>query len=178
MIRPILLYGDKVLREVSAPAQKGSKLDLSALISDMFETMHRANGVGLSAVQIGIPLRIFVIEANIKEEDFHFRGSFINPKILREWGNNVKHPEGCLSVPGLAALVERPDNIEMEWYDDKWEYHKKEFSGFSSRIIQHEYDHLEGIIYTDYIDKMWEETLRPSLELIESRKMEIPYLWK
>jgi len=176
MVRPIVLYGDPILREISAEVNKGSKLEIDMLISDMFETMHKANGIGLSAVQIGIPLRVFVVEAHIKEENFHFRGAFINPKIVEELGMDVKHPEGCLSVPGLAAMVERSEGIEMEWYDDQWKYHKEKFHGFAARILQHEYDHLEGKIYTDYLDTMWQKMFETPLSLIESRDMEVPYL--
>lgn len=178
MIRPVVLYGDPVLREVSAEVNKGSKLDIDRLIDDMFETMHRANGIGLAAVQIGVPLRVFVVEAHIEEENFHFRGVFINPKILKELGMDVKHPEGCLSVPGLAAMIERSEGIEMEWYDEKWEYHKEKFYGTAARILQHEYDHLEGKLYTDYLDTMWQKMFEIPLKLIEERKMEVTYLCK
>jgi len=178
MIRPIVLYGDPILREISAEVQPGAKLDISRLISDMFETMHKANGVGLSAVQIGIPLRLFIIEAHIEEENFHFRGVFINPKIIQELGMDVKHPEGCLSVPGLAAMVERSEGIEMEWYDEKWNKHTEKFYGFAARIIQHEFDHLEGKIYIDYLDTMWQKMFEAPLQLIENRVMECTYLCK
>jgi peptide deformylase len=176
MVRPIVLYGDPILREISAEVNKGSKLEIDMLISDMFETMHKANGIGLSAVQIGIPLRVFVVEAHIEEENFHFRGAFINPKIVEELGMDIKHPEGCLSVPGLTAMVERSEGIEMEWYDDQWKYHKEKFYGFAARILQHEYDHLEGKIYTDYLDTMWQKMFETPLSLIKSRDMEVPYL--
>jgi len=178
MIRPVVLYGDPVLREVSAEVNKGSKLDIDRLIDDMFETMHRANGIGLAAVQIGVPLRVFVVEAHMEDENFHFRGVFINPKILQEIGMDVKHPEGCLSVPGLAAMIERPEGIEMEWYDEKWAYHKEKFHGTAARILQHEYDHLEGKLYTDYLDTMWQKMFETPLSLIEERKMEVTYLCK
>lgn len=157
---------------------KESKFDIKYLVNDMFETMHKANGVGLAAIQIGIPLRLFVIEAHIEADNFHFRGAFINPKILKEGGNFVKHPEGCLSVPQLAAPVERFEDIELEWYDERWNYHKEKFSGYEARMIQHEYDHLEGKLYIDYLSYMWAETFKVSLQLIKERKMEIPYLWK
>lgn len=178
MIRPILLYGDPALRTVSMEIDKNSKLDVEKLISDMFETMHRANGIGLSAIQIGVPLRLFVIEAHLPEEEFHLRGVFINPKIIQEFGVDIKHPEGCLSVPGLTAMVERKEGIEMEWYDENWTYHKQEFRYLASRIIQHEYDHLEGKIYVDRLDTMWKKMFERPLELIESRKMEVTYLCK
>lgn len=177
MVKPIVIYGDPILNIESSEVKKGTP-GISLLLRDMFETMHKANGVGLSAIQIGIPLRIFTIEAHLEKENFHFRGIFINPNIIREFGNLIKHPEGCLSVPGIAALVERLESIEMEWYDENWEYHKEIFSGFDSRIIQHEYDHLDGLIYIDRLDKMWKDMIDPSLELIKERSIEIPYLIK
>lgn len=178
MVRPILLYGDPILNEVSSEISGQLKSGTYVLIDDMFQTMHKANGVGLSAIQIGVPLKLFIVEAHLKEEDFHMRGVYINPNILREWGELVKHPEGCLSVPGLAGMVERPDNIEMEWYDEKWQKHKEEFSGYAARILQHEYDHLQGIVYTEHLDKLWLKAMQRPLELIETRDMEVPYLWK
>jgi len=175
MVRPITLYGDPSLEIVSTEVRRGTEV---ALISDMFETMHKAGGVGLAAVQIGIPLRVFVIEAHLEKENFHFREVFINPYIIREFGELVKHPEGCLSVPQIAALVERPSNIEIERWNEKWEYKKEVFDGFAARIIQHEYDHLEGNLYVEKLDKMWREMIDVPLSLIKDRKMEIPYLYK
>jgi peptide deformylase len=178
MVRPIILYGNPILREASAEIDRKTVVELPKLISDMFETMHKANGIGLAAVQIGVPLRLFVVEAHITEDNFHFRETFINPKILREWGTDSKRPEGCLSVPGIPAIVERAESIEIEWYDEKWNYHKKNFSGTAARIIQHEYDHLRGKLYVDRLDTMWRSLLEQPLELIEKRQMEVPFLWK
>jgi len=178
MIRPILLYGDEMLREVSMEINQGSKLEIQSLISDMFETMHKAHGIGLAAIQIGIPLRIFIIEAHLEQENFHMRGAFINPKITKEFGENVKHPEGCLSVPGLTGLVSRPETIEVEWLDENWVPNTKSFSGYAARVIQHEYDHLDGHLYVDHLDRLWRKGLERSLEIIENRQMEVPYSWK
>ena len=176
MIRPITLYGDPSLTIESTEVRKTP--EVSVFISDMFETMHKANGVGLAAVQIGIPLRIFVIEAHLEKEDFHFREIFINPHMIREFGDLVKHPEGCLSIPQITALVERYSTIEIEWWNEKWEYQKQVIDGFAARMIQHEYDHLSGNLYIDKLDKMWREMIAIPLMLIEQRKMEIPYLYK
>ena len=176
MIRPITLYGDLSLILESTEVRKSS--EIRVLISDMFETMHKANGVGLAAIQIGIPLRIFVIEAHIENENFHFREIFINPHIIREFGDLIKHPEGCLSIPQITALVERYSTIEIEWWNEKWEYQKQVIDGFAARIIQHEYDHLDGNLYVDKLDKMWREMIDIPLTLIKERKMEISYLYK
>ena len=178
MIRPIVLYGDSMLKEISADIDKNSKLDIEPLIEDMFDTMHRAYGIGLAAVQISVPLRLFVIEAHIEEENFHFRQVFINPKILKEYGELVKHPEGCLSVPQLTAVVERLDKIDIEYYDEKWDHHVETYEGIKARIVQHEYDHLDGKLYVDRLDRMWRTMIDPSLDRIEDRDIEISYLWK
>jgi peptide deformylase len=175
MVRPITLYGDPSLELESTEVKRGTEIPL---ISDLFETMHKAGGVGLAAVQIGIPLRVFVIEAHLEKENFHFREVFINPHIIREFGELVKHPEGCLSVPGIAAFVERHSTIEIEWWNEKWEYQKQVLDGFAARIVQHEYDHLSGELYVDKLDKMWREMIDVSLKLIEERNIEIPYLYK
>lgn len=167
-----------MLRETSMEVNQGSKLEVQSLISDMFETMHRAYGVGLAAIQIGIPLRIFIIEAHLEQENFHLRGAFINPKVIREFGENVKHPEGCLSIPGLTGLVERPESIEIEWFDENWELQKGIFKGYGARVLQHEYDHLDGHLYVDHLDRMWIAGIERSLEIIENREMEVPYSWK
>ncbi len=177
MIHPVLLYGDPMLKQLSGEIPKEFP-KLTELIYDMFETMHKANGVGLSAIQIGIPLRIFVIEARIETQDFHFRGVFINPRIAKEWGEYVKHPEGCLSVPQITATVERKENIELNYYDAEFVHHTKSFNGFEARIIQHEYDHLEGKLYIDRLDRMWEKVLEGPLQLIKDRKIEIPYSYR
>jgi peptide deformylase len=183
MIRPIVLYGNEILELESTEVKNDPRISIQPIITDMFETMHKAKGIGLAAVQIGVPLRLFVIDAHIDshtegEEKFDFIGIFINPKILREFGTPIKHPEGCLSIPQLAALVERPSEIEMEWWDEKWEYHKQEFDGYAARIIQHEYDHLDGNLYVNRLDKMWKDMLERPLDLIKKRRMEVPYLWK
>jgi len=172
MVRPITLYGDPSLEIISTEVRRGTEV---ALISDMFETMHKAGGVGLAGVQIGIPLRIFVIEAHLEKENFHFREVFINPTIIREFGNLVKHPEGCLSIPQIAALVERHESIEIEWWNEKWEYQKKVFDGFAARIIQHEYDHLDGIMFTDKVSPLRKRLLKGKLAAISKGRFEAEY---
>lgn len=177
MVHPIVLYGDPILKEKSGEIPKNFP-KLNELASDLFETMHKAGGIGLAAVQIGVPLRIFVIEAHIEKENFHFRGVFVNPYIRRESAPLVKYSEGCLSVPYIAALVERPSKIDIEYYDENWQFHVETLEGYKARIVQHEYDHLEGIIYTDKLDRLWSQTIEQSLNLIEKRELEVNYLTK
>ena len=175
MIYPILTYGNKTLRQISSPiTQRYPQLNI--LLNDMFETMHKAKGIGLSAIQIGLPLRLFIIEA--KFEDIHFKEIFINPIIIKEFGNTVDHPEGCLSIPSLTATVSRPENISIEYFNKKWEKQTKEYSGWISRIIQHEYDHLDGKLYIDNLKPMWSSILEVPLKIIEDERMPIKYLTK
>ena len=178
MILPVVLYGDPILETISAEVDQQSQADIKRLIDDMFETMHKANGVGLAAVQVGVPLRLFVIEAHIPSEDFHMRGVFINPKIIREFGDPVKYTEGCLSFPGLAGNVERPSSVEMEYLDEEWKPQQDIFNGFAARIIQHEYDHLEGKVYVDKLDTMWKMAMEMPIEQIKKREIKPDYLWK
>lgn len=177
MIRPILLYGDSILRMKSEEAIKINK-DLPHLIRDMKDTLENTHGVGLSAIQIGIPIRIFIINANLDNIDFHFSGIFINPKILKEEGPIVKNTEGCLSIPQLNAMVDRFSKIKLYWLDENWEENKEEFTGMKSIIIQHEFDHLEGILYVDKVNQMWKSILEDGLDKISKREIEILYPWK
>jgi peptide deformylase len=176
MIYPIYIYDNSILRQPSEEILKD--FDIKDLISNMFETMLKAKGIGLSAIQIGLPLRTFVIEAHLPQENFNFRGVFINPKIKNKSDSIVKHVEGCLSIPQLTALVDRPEIIELEYYDENWKHNIKSFYGFESRIIQHEMDHLDGKLYIDHIDNMWKELLTVPLEMIKNKKIEPTYLFK
>lgn len=174
MIKPIYLCNNPRLREASLPVRTNTPI--KSLIEDLFETMHKARGVGLSAIQIGIPLRAFVIEVHTEEENY--RGAFINPILHPIHSERSKRPEGCLSIPNAVAPVDRPDDIELEWKDEKWIHHRKKFSGVVSRIIQHEMDHLDGVLFIDHLDFMWKELLSPFLERIELNSAETFYLSK
>ena len=178
MIHPIVTYGSDLLTQKSGEIPRNFP-NIHKLIDDMFETMHKANGVGLSAIQIGIPLRIFVIEVTRQRaDDFGFRGIFINPYIRKEFGDKVKFTEGCLSVPLITAMVERSAEIELEYYDEYWKHHVHKFDGMAARIIQHEYDHLEGIIYVERLNSLWKEALKNPLQEIKEKKFEVNYLIK
>ena len=148
MIYPIVTYGDPVLKQKSSEILK-DYINLKELISDMYETMHSSKGIGLAAVQIGIPIKLFVIESRIEEEPILFHKVFINPIIVKEHGDNVTFTESCLSIPKFYGYVERKSNIDIEYYNENWELQKETYSGFKARIIQHEYDHLEGILYIE-----------------------------
>lgn len=175
MILPIKIYGDPILRKVSVAITK-NYLNLNKLIDDMFETMHKAKGIGLAAIQVGLPIRIFIIEATDDETKFYFKGVFINPNIIK-FGEEEKYlPEGCLSIPKISGVVKRPDRISIEYLDQNWEKKTEKFEGWESRIIQHEYEHLQGELYTDNLSTMWKSMLSPSLELIEKGTLTGDYL--
>lgn len=177
MIHPIAIYGDPILRKKSVPVKGNvNRMQLKTLIDDMFETMHKANGIGLSAIQIKIPLRIFVIEAHLEEEDFHMRETFINPVVKPTTAETVRLTEGCLSIPGISAMVDRPTSVEITYLDADLKQKKKKFDGYAARIIQHEYDHLNGVLFLDDMDLMWKSMLEPSLRLIEEGKIRPQYM--
>ncbi len=124
--------------------------DVSELVSDMFETMYNADGGGLAACQIGITKRLFVIDL----PDQEYRQVFVNPVMLKKFGDEYGTPEGCLSIPGLKGMVKRPGEIQIEYYDEKWVSHIKSFMGIKATVIQHEFDHLEGMMWIDRTKKV------------------------
>lgn len=167
MILPIVVYGDPVLRKVSEDIDK-TYPGLEQLIKDMFETMYEASGVGLAAPQIGKAIRLFVIDTqpfvdNDDDEDDDeftaeerkeleaFKKVFINARILEEEGTEWKFKEGCLSIPKIREDVERKPNVTIEYLDEKFVKHKETYKGLIARVIQHEYDHIQGVLFTDKI---------------------------
>lgn len=178
MIYPIVAYGSGVLRKVAAeidPHYEG----LQQLIADMFETMYKAEGVGLAAPQIGKSIRLIVIDAAPMEEDDptlkDFTMVMINPIILEESGESWEYNEGCLSVPGLREDVTRKSKITIEYYDENFELHEKEFDGIRARIIQHEYDHLEGIVFTDHLNSLKKRFVKGKLGNISKGRVDVKY---
>jgi peptide deformylase len=169
MILPILLYGDKLLSEKSKNVSINK--NVKDLIDNMCETMVKANGIGLAAVQVAVPLRMFVAKINDENK------VFINP-IVKESGNLAVYSESCLSVPMVSAFVSRHETIEINYYDENWQQHNETFDGFVARIIQHEYDHLEGTIYVDRVDNKWKQIIQNNLENIKQRKIKPYYLTK
>lgn len=178
MIYPIVAYGDPVLRKAGADIEKNS-IDLKQLSEDMFETMHNASGIGLAAPQIGKSLRLFVVEIELDEEDqeepLHFKQVFVNPEILEEEGEEWKFEEGCLSIPGIHEEVSRQPKLRMRYMDENWEEHEEEFDGMLARVIQHEYDHIEGILFTDYLSSLKKRLLKGKLAGISKGKAKVAY---
>lgn len=177
MVYPIVLYGAPILRKRAKEINKNYE-GLDVLLSDMFETME-TEGVGLAAPQIGLSLRIFVIDATKMEdedESLHdFRKVFINPVILEETGEEWLFNEGCLSIPGIREDVSRHEKIRIQYYDQDFNFHDENYEGIRARIIQHEYDHLEGILFTDKLQPLKKKLLKGKLLSISKGKVDTEY---
>jgi len=162
MILPIVAYGDPRLKEISEEIEK-SYLGLDQLISDMFETMYHAKGVGLAAPQIGLNIRLFIVDgAPFADEEGEepdpkaagiadFKKVFINPIIEEELGEEWAFQEGCLSIPKIRENVTRKAEVSITYFDENWNFREEKYEGYAARIIQHEYDHIEGILFTDHL---------------------------
>ncbi|MEL7589124.1 MAG: peptide deformylase [Prolixibacteraceae bacterium] len=178
MIYPVTVYGDPVLRKVAEPIEKEFE-GLKDLIDDMFETMYRSDGVGLAAPQIGKSLRIFVVDASANADDEpelkNFKKVFINPDILERYGNSCVMNEGCLSLPDIHEDIARPSSVRIKYLDENMEEHIGEYSGFAARVIQHEYDHLEGILLIDLILPLKKRLLKSKLTAISKGKVKTSY---
>src|SRR5881398_1648113 len=156
-IRRIYETPDPVLRQISKPVEVFDAA-LKTLVADMFETMYQAPGIGLAAVQVGVPIRLLVIDLQEPEEEggepVRDPRVFINPEILLHSDSEVPYTEGCLSVPDQYAEVLRPDRIRAKWQDDKGGTHEAEIDGLLAICLQHEMDHLEGILFIDHLSKL------------------------
>jgi peptide deformylase len=179
-ILPIVLYNDPVLREKATVIESDSK-KLQRLIDDMFETMYEASGVGLAAPQIGESIRLFVVDADVMvedDEDAHKYGPmvFINPEIVSAGEAKVEFEEGCLSLPDLREKVTRPDKITVKFLDRKFKKHELSIDGWMSRVFQHELDHLDGVLFFDYLGSFKKRLLARRLALIDAGDVETDYL--
>jgi peptide deformylase len=196
MVLPIVVYGDPVLRKVGEEIDKNYE-GLDKLISDMFETMYQANGVGLAAPQIGKAIRLFIVDTHPfaesdddgedGDEEFTpeqkkqfeaFKKVFINARIVKEEGEEWKFNEGCLSIPKIREDVSRKPSIVIEYYDEKFVKHKEEYDGVIARVIQHEYDHIEGKLFTDKISPFKRKMLSGKLNDIANGKISADYKTK
>lgn len=179
MLYPIYVYGTSVLRKKAREISKDHE-GLQQLIEDMFETMYHAEGVGLAAPQIGESLRLFIVDASAADEDDEefaadFKKVFINPEIVEETGDEWIFNEGCLSIPQIREDVERKPTVRIQYYDENWEYHDETYDGIKARIIQHEYDHLEGVLFVDKINPLRRRLLNGRLNAISKGKIELDY---
>lgn len=193
MVLPIVIYGDPVLRKVGEEIDKDYP-GLEQFIKDMFETMYKANGVGLAAPQVGKAIRLFIVDTKPfaesdededdeftpeqKKELVAFKKIFINAKILNEEGEEWAFSEGCLSIPKIRENVNRMPDIEIEYYDEKFKKHVEKYSGVIARVIQHEYDHIEGKLFTDKISPFKRKMLSGKLKDISIGKISADYKTK
>jgi peptide deformylase len=185
MILPIVAYGDPVLKRLAKDiTSEYPKLDI--LIANMFETMYAASGVGLAAPQIGLDIRLFIIDASPFAEDEEeteeermmlktFKKVFINAEILEEDGDEWAFNEGCLSIPDVREDVTRPSHLRIRYLDENFQEHEEEFSGMAARVIQHEYDHIEGILFTDHLSPLRKQLLKGRLGNISKGKVKVEY---
>lgn len=175
---PIVAYGHPTLKKVAAEIEADYP-GLNDLIANMFETMYFASGVGLAAPQVNYSIRLFIVDGTVMVDDFpelaEFKKVFINPTILEDRGEDKKAEEGCLSIPHIREVVERPDIVRIEYYDEKWQYHDEVFEGMASRIIQHEYDHLEGILFVEKISPLRKTIISRKLREISAGNVDVEY---
>jgi peptide deformylase len=178
MTYPIVIYGHSILRKVSAEINN-NYTGLNQLIEDLFETMYNSEGMGLAAPQVGKSIRLFVIDGKPVAEDepslAEFKKVFINAHITERCGEFQPMNEGCLSIPGLREEVMRESHIRINYYDEKWEYHDEVFDGYKARIIQHEYDHTEGVLFTDKVSPLRRRLLKGKLTAISKGQFEATY---
>ena len=176
MIYPIVMYGDPILRQRAKAIEKGK--DLKQLIDDMYETMHGASGIGLAAPQIGKGIRLFIVDGTVLEDEpdmQDFKKVFINPELIEELGTPWEYEEGCLSIPSIREKVTRKEKLKIRYYDEDWNPHEEEYDGMKARIIQHEYDHIEGKLFVDYLPALKKRLLKGKLADISKGKVETEY---
>ena len=184
MILPIRAFGDAVLRKSGQEIDKNYP-ELKDLVANMFETMNSANGIGLAAPQIGLDIRLFIVDLSplaededyedIAEELKNFKKVFINAKILEESGNEWKFNEGCLSIPDVREDVKRKETILIEYFDENFVKHTDTFSDMRARVIQHEYDHIEGILFTDHLSSLKKKLVKGKLMKISQDDVSMTY---
>lgn len=187
MILPVVAYGDPLLKK-EAKEIDDSYPDLKKLIENMYETMYEASGVGLAAPQIGLGIRLFIVDGTSFAEDEEndpkaqgmedFKKVFINPIIEDEKGEKWGFTEGCLSIPTIREEVFRKEEVTISYYDENWNLKEETFTGYSARIVQHEYDHLEGVLFTDYLSPLKKRLLTKKLQNISKGDVEADYRMK
>ncbi|WP_108807843.1 peptide deformylase [Aquimarina spinulae] len=185
MILPIVAYGDPVLKKKGKEITKDYS-KLSELLDNMFETMYNAHGVGLAAPQIGLPIRLFIVDAEPFSEDEelskeeadrlkNFKKVFINATILEETGEEWAFAEGCLSIPEIREDVFRNETIKIHYFDENFVEHTETYGGLAARVIQHEYDHIEGVLFTDKLSSLKKRLIKGKLANISKGKINSEY---
>ena len=188
MVLPIIAYGDPVLRKVATDISPDYP-NLNTLIANMYDTMNYAYGVGLAAPQIGLPIRLFVVDTapfadddDLTEEErtflSNFKKTFINAKITEETGDKWLFNEGCLSIPGVREDVSRQKQITIEFVDEQFTPQQLTLTGLAARVVQHEYDHIEGILFTDKLSSFKKQLIKGKLTNISKGKVKADYRMK
>jgi peptide deformylase len=178
MVYPIVVYGSPILRQVAKEINQ-SYPNLQPFVSDMFDSMYNSDGMGLSAPQIGKSIRIFVVDAtSLAQEDTElkdFKKAFINPKLQPVGEETIVMNEGCLSLPKIREDVDRYNKIRITYYDENWNFFDEVYEGLKARVIQHEYDHLDGVLFIDKINPLRKKLLKGKLNDITKCKVDVPY---
>ena len=176
MIYPIVVFGNSVLKKRAVDIVEG-EIDVIQLATDMYETMEGAEGIGLAAPQIGKSIRMFVIDATKMEDDEvgDFKQIFINPVMVKQDGDEWAFEEGCLSIPEIREDVFRQEKLTIKFFDENWQPHERTYNGLKARIIQHEYDHIEGILFTDHLTPFKKRLLKGKLVNISKGKVKPKY---
>jgi len=178
MILPIFAYGQPVLKKIAAPITPDYP-ELETLIANMWETMYHADGVGIAAPQIGLAIRLFVIDTEQidrkNDEQKGFKRVFVNAQMVEESGQPWNYEEGCLSVPNIRGDVERPDTIRLRWQDENFVEYEETFNGINARVIQHEYDHIQGVLFTELLKPLKKRLVQRKLEDIRIGKVNTDY---
>ena len=185
MILPIVAYGDPVLRKKATAINKDYP-KLNNLLANMWETMYNAKGVGLAAPQVGLPIRLFLVDTSPFSDDEElseeaqktlggFKKVFINAQISEEYGEEWAFNEGCLSIPDVREDVKRKDTITITYQDENFKSHTETYDGLLARVIQHEYDHVEGILFTDKLSTLKRRLLKGRLKNIAQGKILVDY---
>lgn len=184
MILPIYAYGHPVLKKVAAEIGPDYPA-LADVIANMWDTMYHADGVGLAAPQVGLAIRLFVIDSEQidrdekkSEEEPGFKRVFINAQKIEETGEPWTYEEGCLSIPRIRGDVDRPPGIRLRWLDENFEPHEQTFTGINARVIQHEYDHIEGVLFTEKLKPLKKRLIQRKLEDIKVGKINTDYKMK
>ncbi|WDF55399.1 peptide deformylase [Mucilaginibacter sp. KACC 22063] len=178
---PIVAYGDPVLKKKAIDFEPG-ETDIKKLVEDMFETMYGARGVGLAGPQVGVSKRIFVIDATPFDDDepelADFKKVFINAQILEETGEEWAFNEGCLSIPDIREDVYRQSHVRIKYLDENWVEHEETYKGLAARVIQHEYDHIEGKLFTDKLSPLRKRLIEKKLNDISRGMVKVDYRMK
>jgi peptide deformylase len=179
---PIIAYGDPVLKRTATNIEPDEYPHIKELVENMFETMYAARGVGLAAPQVGLSMRLFVVDASPFDDDEpelkNFKRAFINARILEETGEEWAFNEGCLSIPEIREDVYRKAVVRISYYDENWKHHEETFKGLAARVIQHEYDHIEGKLFTDRLSPLRKRLIQKRLTDISKGIVSVDYKMK